>query len=303
MFDIKIFTPKGAMYAMYSKWLEANQEELANGMLDGGGIKLTINQVHAKLGHIGEDTVQKIAGHLGWQLTQGMIMMCESCAVGKARQWNLGRHLEVLVPTDQVRVHLDILSIKKLESVSQVRKPQLQIIVVKAMQLKFIHFFETKDGMVEPTCKLFSRWKQSGRMVDIVWLDNAGENMLLQNRANSATWQLGINFMFMARDTPQQNTLAEVGIFTLANWVRAMMHYSPVPVEFWYKLFRDCNATAAINDGLMIVELIGKHASWFEHFFGENPKCLAYLWMWGEAGTIKLCQKMTHKLSDCSKIC
>ena len=68
MFDIKIFTPKGAMYAMYSKWLEANQEELANGMLDGGGIKLTINQVHAKLGHIGEDAVQKIAGHLGLQL-------------------------------------------------------------------------------------------------------------------------------------------------------------------------------------------------------------------------------------------
>ena len=85
------------------------------------------------------------------------------------------------------------------------------------MQLKFVHFFETKDGMVEPTCKLISRWKRSGHAVDIVWLDNAGENVLLQNWVNSAMWQLGINFEFTAHDTPQQNSLAEVGIFTLAN--------------------------------------------------------------------------------------
>ena len=69
MFDIKILMPKGAVYAMYFKRLEANQGELVNGMLDRGGIKLTINQVHAKMGHIGEDPVQKITRHLGWQLT------------------------------------------------------------------------------------------------------------------------------------------------------------------------------------------------------------------------------------------
>ena len=119
--------------------------------------------------------------------------------------------------TDRVYVHLDILSIKKPESVSQVYKPHLQIIVVEAMQLKFVHFFDTKDGMVEPKCELLSSWKRSGCRVDIMQLDNANENVLLQNRANSATWQLGINFKFMARDTPQQNSLAEVGIFTLAN--------------------------------------------------------------------------------------
>ena len=122
------------------------------------------------------------------------------------------------------------------------------------MQFKFIHFFENKNGMVEPTCELFSRWKQSGHAVDIVRLDNAGENMLLQNEVNSAPWQLGINFKL------QQNLLAEVGIFTLVNRVRAMMHYTNVPMEFWYKLLRDCYATAAINDGLMIVEFNRKHA-------------------------------------------
>ena len=60
---------------------------------------------------------------------------------------------------------------------------------------------------------------------------------------------------------------------------------------------------AAINNWLMIVELNRKLASQFEHFFGENPKCVAYLWTWGEASTIKLCQKMTPKFSDHGKTC
>ena len=53
VFNIKILMPKGAVYAMFFKRLEANQGELVNGMLDGRGTKLTINQAHAKLGHIG----------------------------------------------------------------------------------------------------------------------------------------------------------------------------------------------------------------------------------------------------------
>ena len=169
--------------------------------------------------------------------------------------------------------------------------------------LKFVHFFETKDGMVEPTCELFSCWKRAGHGVEIVRLDNAGENLALQNHCNSATWQLGIEFKFTARDTPQQNSLAEVGIFTLANRVWAMMHYAHVPLEYCYKLFHDCYATAAMVDGLMIVNVNGKFASRSEHFCGANLKCMAYLRTWGEAGTVKLCQRMTPKLSDRGKTC
>ena len=134
-----------------------------------------------------------------------------------------------------MHVFLDISLIKKLESFSGVHKPHLHIIVIEAMQLKFIHLFDTKDGMVEPTCELFSRWKRAGHGVEIVHFDYVGENLALQNHCNSALWQLGIESEFTARDTPQQNSLAEVGIFTLANRVWAMMHYAHVPLEYHYK--------------------------------------------------------------------
>ena len=140
VFDIKIPTPKGAVYAMYFKCLSV-QGELANGTTDGG-LKLTIGQAHARLGHIGEDAVHKIAGHIGWHLTRGKLMACEACAIGKARQWNLGNHLSEQLPvSNRMQVFLDISSIKKPEGVSCVHKPHLRIVVIEAMQLKFVHFF------------------------------------------------------------------------------------------------------------------------------------------------------------------
>ena len=158
VFDIKIPTPKGAVYAMYFKCLSV-QDELANGTTDGG-LKLTIGQAHARLGHIGEDAVRKIAGHIGWHLTCGPLMACEACAIGKACQQNLWSHLsDLFTVSNCLHVFLDILLIKKPESISRVHKPHLHIIVVEAMQLKFVHFFEMKDGMVEPTCELFSHLK------------------------------------------------------------------------------------------------------------------------------------------------
>lgn len=110
---------------MYFKWLDKEQRELGNGMIHGGGMKLTINQAHKKLGHIGEHAVQKIARHLRWNLIQGKIMACELCAVGKVHQWNLGHHSEELVPMDHMHVHLDISSIKKPKSIPHAHKPNL----------------------------------------------------------------------------------------------------------------------------------------------------------------------------------
>ena len=89
----------------------------------------------------------------------------------------------------------------------------------------------------------------------------------------------------------------------LANRVRAMMHHANVPAEYRFKLFRDCYETAALLDGLMMVEVEGKLASHFEHFAGKNPKCANHLRTWGEAGTVKIHNKMAPKLGDQGVTC
>ena len=190
------------------------------------------------MGHIGEDTVRKIAKAMNWSIMPGLLSPCEACAVGKARQWNLLKDPEKPVDDGKFRIHLDMATVRKPENISTIYKPNLRIMVVEKGQLKFVQLFESKNAMVEPTCEQLSRWKQAGHPVQVIRLDNAGENKLLQKRSDSTDWKLGIESEYTARATPQQNSLAEVGIATLANRVRAMMHHAHVPMEFRYKLFR-----------------------------------------------------------------
>ena len=62
-FDIKIPTPKGAVYAMY-----LSRENEIGGSATEVGTKMMIQQVHERLGHCGEEATRKTAKELGWTL-------------------------------------------------------------------------------------------------------------------------------------------------------------------------------------------------------------------------------------------
>lgn len=67
---------------------------------------------------------------------------------------------------------------------------------------KVSHFFTTKDGMVKPACELLNKWKQEGKPVKCIMMDNAGENKLLAKKLKSMDWKLNLTIAFPARDTP-----------------------------------------------------------------------------------------------------
>ena len=83
--------------------------------------------------------------------------------------------------------------------------------------------------MIEPTCELFYKWNQNDHVVKYVRLDNAGENVKLQARSQSKDWKLNITYEFTAKDKPQQNHLAELGFYMLANKARALMAVAHIP--------------------------------------------------------------------------
>jgi hypothetical protein len=132
---------------------------------------------------------------------------------------------------------LDIAIIKKSKNGPKVYKGNWRIMVDERTQLKFSDFFDTKNGMVEETCKQLHCWKQSVRGAKLIRLDNAGENKLLQQRSQSADWKLNITYEFTARESPQQNHLAELGFTHLANYGRALMARANVPLSIHYKVF------------------------------------------------------------------
>lgn len=170
--------------------------------------------------------------------------------------------------------------------------------VDEATQMKFVDFFATKNGMVEPTCEKLHMWAQHQHKVDVIRMDNAGENQLLEQRCQSKDWKLGIKFEKTSRKTPQQNHLAEVGLATLANRARALMIRANLPHKLKFRLFREAYKTVALMDGFTVITINNVTATRFIHWCTRNPKFTHSLRTWGEAGTVTIKSNNMPKLAN-----
>ena len=293
VFDIVVTTSKGLIFAMHLKC----NTKIAGAIKDGKN-RMSVAQAHECLGHCNEDAVHKTAKHLGWELKPGAMPVCVACAEAKAKQKNVPKSSEHKPATEvNERIFLDISTVKAPDGETLTKK-NWRIMVDKRTNLKFLDFFDTKNGMVEPTCAQLNKWKLAGKPIKYIRCDNAGENKTLQKRCDSSDWKLGIDFEYMARDTPQQNHLAELGFTVIANRGHAMMNQANVLKETRYKVWREAYKTATQLDGLVVTEIDGKLATRYEHWAGKNPKFAKHLRVWGEAGTVKTKTRTTPKLED-----
>jgi hypothetical protein len=226
--------------------------------------------------------------------------VCTACTIGKAKQKAISftDSDDVKEMDTKTRIYLDLSSIKKPKDIKQIHNRHCRILVDEKTQMKFVDFFETKNGMVEPTCEKFKLWEQHGHKVEVVRMDNGGENIKLESRAKSKDWQLGIVFEKTARDTPQQNSLAEIGLTVIANKARALMTQANIPRRIKYKIFREAYKTAAILDGYVVIKRLGIEDTRYVHWCGANPNFTTHLRTWGEAGTVKVKTKTTPKIED-----
>ena len=52
--------------------------------------------------------------------------------------------------------------------------------------MKWFDFYEAKNDMVEPTCIKLHHWKEGGKPVKYIQLDNVDENIKLKKQSESA---------------------------------------------------------------------------------------------------------------------
>ena len=263
--------------------------------------KITVQDLHDRLGHIGEEQTKKIAKELGLTISKKRpFHVCTACTLGKIKrkkivQFNIEHER---AKNNNERVYLDVGWLRPKNKENRLYKPYWRIIVDERTQMKHSAFFNTKKGMVEPTCELFQHWRATGQSVQHVRLDNAGENKRLQQRSESADWKLGIHYEFTDARTPQRNCLAEVAFQTILCRGRAMMAHANMPMDIRYRVFRECMITATLLDGLTVIELGGITATRYVHWCGANPRWSKHLRVFGEAGTVKTATKTTPKIAN-----
>jgi hypothetical protein len=106
-FDIPVRTKKGIVYAaIFKRDVEITGAELEKVK---NGAKITLKQAHEKLGHSDIEKTRRTAKGLSWELKDGTMEPCPSCAAGKARQKNVPKKTErekSTIPGE--RIHQDL---------------------------------------------------------------------------------------------------------------------------------------------------------------------------------------------------
>ena len=145
MFDIKISTPKRVLFAMY------HTQELGGLATEA---KLSITKVHRILGNRHKQSNRDKAKALGWELTRGTLGPCDACTVAKAKQKNLPRHPDQPPASkDENCMYLDLSTIRKVKGGPIVYNGNWRMLVDERTLMKFSNFYNTKNGMIEPTCE------------------------------------------------------------------------------------------------------------------------------------------------------
>ena len=300
VFDIKIPTKHGAVYCMYFERdiPEPTAASLTNNNDPTPKVSLTNERAHDLFVHVNQDKVRETCKYLNWNITRSSFPPCESCSVGKAKRKNLPVHDEPNHGDDDVRrMYLDIHSLRDKEGklLTGMTNVHMCMKVLAPMNLKLPSFHPAKNAMVEPTCEQMNLWKDAGFGITHLRMDNAGENKLLANTMNGRDWKLNITPEFTARDTPQQNHLAEIAITHVNHGAVTLLYRANVPRPLRRLLFNEARNHFAFVDGMIVYNHNGKIATRYEHAFGSNPAAINYLRVWGEAGTVKVVSKTSPK--------
>jgi hypothetical protein len=305
--DLIIKTSKGKLYGIYLKRVAVGTSETTN-----VSVTRSIKTAHCMLGHKNEDVTRKMAKYLGWNITRGMLKVCEACAKAKAKRKDIKSKPEDGPNTKAMavngRIYLDISSLKQtdIESLPEdaiPRQKNWRMIVDEYTGKKTSHFFPTKNGMIEPTCELMHKWNVEKKPVMIMRMDNAGENIKLVKRLNSVDWKMYPKLEYTPRDTPQYNHLVEVGFPVIANQGRSMMNEANIPTNKRYRIWYKAYGTACDIDGLVPIKIDGVIKTRDEHFSGKLPEFSKHLRTWGEAGVVKTKKSMDPKMNNRGTTC
>jgi hypothetical protein len=128
---------------------------------------------------------------MGITITPGTMGPCEGCSVAKSKQKNVPRHNAALVKATVFpeQILIDIMFLKLKAEEPMITKPNMLIVVDKATNLKMVYFYEHKNEMIEPLCKLINKWKQHNKIVKYVRMDNAGKNNIFLEQCQSVAWK------------------------------------------------------------------------------------------------------------------
>ena len=266
-----------------------NYEELQR------GTTLSIMDLHERLGHVSINTTKKTAKEFEWNLT-GETLVCESCAMAKARQANISKDNKQSTKRPGEKLYMDI---SKVQTESIGGRKFWLLLVDEFTKFKKSIFLKQKSETKDAVMKYLGFLKARGVRIETIRCDNAWENKKLEEALNKDGW--GIKFEYTAPNTPQQNGIVERAFASLYSRARSMMIGAGLNTSQREKLWAEAVNTATDMDNLIVTE--GREKPPHELFMKEMPKYARHLRTFGEMAIVAKRDTLKSKLGDRGKKC
>ena len=152
-------------------------------------MEISATEAHELFGHGNKDSDRAIAERLGYKIVGEPLGPCGACREAKAKKEPIPK-ISKREPSSYPNelMFIDLSTIKKPQSFQEIKKltkPIWRLMVDDFTGKAFSGFYDTKDGMVEPTCEQFNEWEKNNLPVKTIRCDNGCENILLQKRMKS----------------------------------------------------------------------------------------------------------------------
>jgi hypothetical protein len=112
-----------------------------------------------------------------------------------------------------------------------------------------------------------------------------------------------IEFEYTARNTPQQNHLAEIGIYIICCRGQALMSRANSPKKYRYRMFWLATETACVLDWLTVFTIDGVMAMKIKHISNSIPAFVNHLRTFGEAGVVTIVGTIKKKVDMRGLLC
>ena len=89
-------------------------------------------------------------------------------------------------------MYLDLTSLKTSKNIDPndrtpfILRNQTRLLHDEYSEKRFVRWHATKNDMADPVCELFAKCRRKGKTIQILQMDGAGENQLLERTLNSS---------------------------------------------------------------------------------------------------------------------
>lgn len=259
---------------------------------------MTYEDAHDLLGHAGEAVTKLTAKFMGWTISKKK-ETCESCPIAKAKQKNMAKQITNVVTEAGTMMSSDMSSVAG----SSFGGSKYWILIVDyATKMKWSFFVKQKSEQAQTLLNFVKELKANHNINIKRWrFDNAGENKMTEELFRNNN--MGIEFEYTARETPQQNGVVERAFGTLYGRVRAMLNAAGLPKYMREGVWTECANTATKLDNILVNGTGG--VTPYMQLYGKSPGYETNLRKFGEIGIVTKTNmtKVRSKLEDRGEPC